>query len=213
MSDYLGIYTVNGIKIIGDNTTTGSGIKSGATVPSKIVIPFDDGEDPILEIGGMAFQGLAEIREVVILAKINVINQYAFYRCENLAKINIPSSVYLLATSALDLKNKTIESIGKGKTEIFFEQHSRISVFENAAISNKEIIFIYICDVVNITLTGSYIFGGASRYKVYSYNKFNFAGFQTTYGSCIPPYLYRFSCRTKRMMPQSIFVFIILVNK
>lgn len=181
MSNILVYSKYNNEYIIGDmSNTLMNGFVSGAAIPNKLIIPFSIDGKEIKAIGSVAFYRCLEITECLVKAKIHTIHGAAFFGCQNLHRINIPSTVTKLSASALD--GRIDQSLSQGPLAVYFEPGTQLKNIENAGISNYRIVKVYIYDKVYPT-TSTYMFGGATKLTIYSQHSYKFCGFQTTVAS------------------------------
>lgn len=177
MDNIFNYVDISNERIIGDMASTRmNGIKSGVTVPNKIIIPkLIDGVE-IKAIGSYTFYQCLIIEECIIEARINTIYRWAFQGCQNLRYINIPSSVLYLKNAAIDGRNNN--TYGVGPITIYFERKSKLMEIENAGISNFDIINVFLYDKINPT-NSTHMFGNVKNLTIYSRYSYKFCGFQT----------------------------------
>ena len=163
---------------VGTNTSDPkNGLLTDITIPSKLIIPSYYDKKPVEYIGYSAFYQCLEIEEVEIRARVKAIHKTAFFGCQNLKYINIPSTCTFLGESAID--GRINQTFGSGPMTYVFERFSTIQFIDNAALSNFRNIIIYIFDLVDIQCV-SYFLGGTYQTKIYSPYFFKFCGVQTT---------------------------------
>lgn len=161
-----------------------SGFAQGVDIPKKVVIPYEINNILVKGISVAAFYRCLNIEEVVIEARIVIIEAGSFFGCQNLRKINIPSSCETLSDSAIDGR---IESDNdRGPLSIYFEPNSKIKEFTNAAISNFEKVNIFVYDKV-YPCQADFSFYGITKMKIFSTYSYMFCGRKTTtiHASCI----------------------------
>ena len=210
--DYLVFTNKNDFLIVGTNDTDveGNAIKEGYVAPNIVQIPYEVNGTLIKEIGSSAFCRVSSIREVFIEAKITQINRCAFYKCPNLARINIPSTVTLMGVSAIDLRLIEKKQVSNGRAIIIFEQNSHLQYLSNASICNKRTMTIYICNIIS-PKADFYVFGSVSNLHIYSPYSFQIANVNTTNGPCLPSSLCIKSCKQNLITQISFRVYISII--
>ena len=185
MSDIFVYSILNEEYIIGNMSNNyRNGFKSGVATPKKLIIPFSIDSKEIKAIGKNSFRNSLELEECVINAKIHTIYDGAFAGCQNLHKINIPSTVATMRGSALD--GRIDRTSSSGPLKVYFEPKSQLKRIENAGISNFRIVRVYIYDKIYPT-NSTYMFGGVWNLVIYSPYLYKFCGFQTTFA----PFLFQ----------------------
>ena len=171
-----GYYVGNNEEIIKNS------LQPNAVAPSKLVIPYQHNSIPVDYIGMYAFYQCQEIIEVKIEARLKAINYCAFFGCQNLKYINIPSTCRSLGGSALDGRLDPTDILGTGPLAIIFEPYSTLNYFGQAAISNFKKITIYIFNEISATCDKYFLFNvPPSDLKIYSKSSFNICGFSTSH--------------------------------
>ena len=164
---------INGVTIVGDNSSTiGNGISSTSFSGNLTIPEFFNGER-VSEIGQYAFYTCVNIKEVKILAKITSINTYAFYNCRSFEKINIPSSVSFIGFASFCMRTDD-GLISPGSLTFSFEYNSELSIVGNYNFARKNTIIIYFCGYGPINF-GSSCFSLVENYVIFSstISKFN----------------------------------------
>ena len=156
--------------------TNGSKFQNGFVNPEKITsrifIPAYVNGIPVREIGSSSLATSPIIENVIIEARINQINMYAFYRDFHLVQINIPNTCQFLFRSAIN----TADSDGipppnsYGLLNVFFEPNSKIRLIGHHALAYRAMVHISICDKVSVgTHTDTF-----KRSSVVIYSPFHF---------------------------------------
>ena len=177
MNDIFKCSIYNNEYIIGDMTSTlQNGFKSGVEKPAKLIIPLSIDGKEIKAIGTSAFRKCLTLKECLINARVHSIYQLAFFECQNLIKITFPSSLSLLEQSALD--GRIDQTYAPGPLFIYFEKGSKLSNIMQAAISNFNVINVFLYDEIHPT-NSTYLFGNVKSLSIYSRYSYKFCGFQT----------------------------------
>lgn len=176
MSDIFVTSLYNGEYIIGDMSSGAhNGLKSGISIPNKVVIPYSINGEIIKALGTHAFSLCQNIHECEIKAKIHTLHYCAFFGCQNLKNINIPSSVMYINSSALD--GRIDQTYPSGPINIYFEPKSKLKSIENAGISNHRNMNVFIYDKINI-VAPNYMFGGVDKLTIFSRYSYLFVVFK-----------------------------------
>ena len=211
----LKFFKINGITMVGDNTTTnGNGI-SDSSFSGSITIPEYFNSDKVLEIGNSAFRGCTNLKDVKILAKLVSINTFALLDCHSLELINIPPSVVFIGYAGLCMKNSGSAS---GNLIVSFEGESQLSVAGGLFLARKHTIILYFCGYGPLII-GTNFLNGVSSFTAYSSTLTSFNGRTTTYGVCTEFESYNtnnfssirvFNCSCN-LIPYSPICFIIII--
>ena len=162
---------------VGDNVTGGTGFLPSVEKPSKLVIPFHtQNGDQIEFIAKYAFFQNKEIEVVEIQAKLIAIHECAFFGCQNLRSINIPSTCTFLGQSVLDGRIDT--SYSSSHLFCFIEKYSQLSYIKLAAISNFRMISLFVNDMINPICEGYFLEKSVAH--IYSPYSFTICSIQTT---------------------------------
>ena len=114
--------------IVGVNSTTpGNGI-SDINFEGTITIPFYQFNRKVTEIGQYAFCNCINIKEIVVLAELALINQFSIYGCQSLERINIPPSVVFIGYYSFCMHPTSIAS---GTLIIKFDGISQLSYVDD----------------------------------------------------------------------------------
>ena len=160
-------YFVNNKCILGDNNSVA--LISGKTCPEVVIIPQYVNGNPVLELGANSLNGLVEIKEITILARITQINARAIYNSAGLEKINIPSTCLYMFYGSIHLYNITHGGYrpAPGTTDIIFEPNSKIQYIGDHSLSYRENMNFYFCSPVNPKIHSSALVGITNK-KYYS---------------------------------------------
>ena len=142
---------VNGKYILGDNTTKGANaLITGKTCPEKAIIPEFVKEHRIEEIGTCALYSCANLKELIVKARITQINGNAFYEAKNLVNVYLPKTLLYIFSNGIHLWDSENGNCvpNPGITNVYFERGSKIEYISSQGISYKEFLYLHTCEVI-----------------------------------------------------------------
>lgn len=186
---------VNNVLMAGNNETTEGNAIDGS-LPKKITIINRIGDMFVREIGQKSFSGCTTITHVVIKEGINKINYDAFFKCQNIVSVIVPSTVSFIAQGGIcpSLKNNQ-GSASPGTLSVIIEGPSSMEMIGFCGIGKKETIIINYCSERAPNLQKE-PFQEATNVIIYSIKKFSIDSHETTVSekACIKK-----SCCTRKM--------------
>ena len=166
---------------VGTNKTDlKNGLKTDVAIPSKIVIPYKHDSNQVDYIGQYAFSQCQDIVDIIIKARLKGIHYCAFFGCQKLKSINIPSTCEFINASGIDGRINNTDNRSKEHLVIFFESFSVLNYFGKAAICNFGKVTIYFPTEITATCHSYFLHNIlSSNIKLYSKHKFDICNFTT----------------------------------
>ena len=154
----LSFYLINNICILGNNQT--SALSDVNLCPETVIIPPKVNGYSVLELGRYSLTHCKNMKELIILARITQINEYATWACENLVKVNIPYTCKYIFYSGIHMWNSTRNERvpTPGTANITFEPNSQLTFIGPQGISFRENVNIFFCSKVNMINVDGYPF-------------------------------------------------------
>ena len=148
--------TVNGVFMVGDNTSTPrNGLFEPNNCPNLLVIPFSVQGKKVEQIGSLSFYECHQINIIIIEAMITVIHHAAFERSFNLQRVYLPNTLEIIYGWGFQMYNGSSVSASHGSVDFIFEPNSKLRYIGDHAMSYKEHVNIFICDYMNPSFNGN----------------------------------------------------------
>ena len=181
VSNHIKYCEINGVFIVGDNTTNNrNAVETGFVPVGEITIPERVRGRLIREIGKWSFRTCGKITIVNIYAKIYQIGWDAFHRCTNLVAVNVPKTVRIIEQGGIcPATEENADVASEGTLSVTIEGPSSLSYLGHCAIGRKKNVIIQYCSK-NVPLTGSNPFDKIESMNIYALGEFTIDTYTTT---------------------------------
>ena len=173
----------NKVWFVGDNETTGdscTAVNSNLDISGTVVIPEFVKGHPITQIARCAFFRCYLITNIIIKAKITVINYRSFSQINNLQTLKLPSTIEEIYYLGIDMYDSNTEThVQQGFTTVIFDTNTHLKYLGEFAFAWRTYIILVINNDMDPIKHNNY-----TRYTtllIKSPNLNTFAGIQSEY--------------------------------